>query len=60
MLSPERCKVCLRASGFSFHITDDMWAKVVPEPFRKKVVCLTCFDSFASAKGIAYVEALSP
>ena len=37
---------------------DDVWESIVPKPFQTRVVCLDCFDKFASAKGIHYAEHL--
>ena len=43
----------------NFHIDDKVWHKVLPKQYAEGVVCLTCFDYFASAKGIGYENALS-
>lgn len=57
---PQRCKVCGKRDCFNFHVPDEMWARVVPIQFQNRVVCLGCFDSFASNRGIQYAEALDP
>ncbi len=59
MSFPQRCKVCGKRDKFNFSVPDDIWAEVVPEPFRQRVVCLGCFDAFASQKGVQYVHTLS-
>ena len=53
---PQRCKVCLRPSELDFRVSDETWARVVPEPYRNLVVCLGCFDAFASQRGVAYAH----
>lgn len=53
---PQRCKVCLRPSELDFYVSDETWARVVPEPYRHLVVCLGCFDAFASQRGVAYAH----
>jgi hypothetical protein len=56
---PQRCKVCGKRDMFNFTITDEVWNKVVPKPFQNRVVCLICFDTFASNKGINYAHAIN-
>jgi hypothetical protein len=58
-LYPQRCKVCGRADGFDFTVTDEVWKAVVPEEYQKRVVCLPCFDSLASLRGVNYAHALN-
>ena len=57
---PQRCKACGRADGLDFNVEHETWARVVPTEFQNRVVCLPCFDYFASAKNINYIEALRP
>lgn len=52
------CKVCGRVDKFDFHITDKLWAKVIPLKYLNKVVCLACFDNFAKMQGIEYAGSL--
>ena len=54
----QRCKVCNRSDHFNFHIDDEVWLRVLPKHYAEAVVCLACFDYFASAKGIPYHHAL--
>lgn len=51
---PQRCKVCGRVDHMNFHISDKKWKQVIPKQYRTRVVCLSCFDHFASSKGIDY------
>lgn len=51
---PQRCKVCGRVDRWNFQVDDKTWGAIVPNEFKDCVVCLPCFDYFASAKNIAY------
>lgn len=57
-LFPQRCKVCGKRDKMDFHVDDATWARVVPEAFQNTVVCLACFDGFASMRGESYSDAL--
>lgn len=50
----QKCSVCECEEKFNFHVADEVWEKVVPEEYRNRVVCLSCFDNFARAKNISY------
>ena len=50
------CKVCGRHEYFAFDVPDDVWANIVPEEHVCHVVCLACFDDFASAAGKKYAK----
>lgn len=54
----QRCKACGREDKFDFNVPDEVWAAVVPEELRKRVVCLACFDRFAAELGIDYARSL--
>jgi hypothetical protein len=54
----QTCKVCGRSDKFNFDIPDDLWAVIVPAEFAQKVVCLSCFDDFATRKEIDYATSL--
>jgi len=54
----QRCKVCGRVDHINFHVPDAVWDKVVPLEFRNLVVCISCFDYFASARSVQYAEHL--
>lgn len=58
MMQQQTCKVCGRPDKFDFHVPNRIWAAVVPPKFRKLVVCLACFDDFASVKGIDYSQGI--
>lgn len=53
-MNQQTCKVCGRSDKFNFHVPDDLWARVVPEEFRQRVVCLSCFDGFAATRDVDY------
>ena len=55
---PQRCKVCGKRDKFDFQVSDAVWQAAVPAPYVNRVVCLGCFDAFASQRGVAYAEAL--
>ena len=54
----QRCKVCGRRDKFDFHVPDHIWEAVVPEEFRRGVVCLACFDDFARQAKVDYAPYL--
>lgn len=50
----QTCKNCGAQDAFNFNVSDSVWEKVVPKALLRKVVCLACFDKFASQRGIDY------
>ncbi|MBI4528988.1 MAG: hypothetical protein HY695_34760 [Deltaproteobacteria bacterium] len=52
------CAVCGCIDKFDYHISDSVWEKVVPTRYRKRVVCLACFDEFAFEKEINYSDSI--
>lgn len=50
----QTCKVCGRPDKFNFDVPDDHWSRIVPDPYRRSVICLGCFDTFALAAGQEY------
>jgi len=50
----EICKLCYHINRVGFHVPDDVWAAVVPEHVRTRVVCLSCFSRLADEKMIAW------
>jgi hypothetical protein len=54
----QTCRVCECADKFDFHVSDEVWERIVPQQFQKSVVCLDCFDDFASEKKIDYSDAI--
>lgn len=54
----QTCKACGLPDKFNFWVPDDVWAAVVPEHLRNRVVCLPCFDDFAAAARVKYGPSL--
>ena len=54
----QTCKVCGRIDKFNFHVSKEIWEAAIPPIFRKKVVCLACFDDFALRRGVKYADSL--
>ena len=57
--SRQRCKVCGNADKLNFDLPDEIWAAAVPEEYRDRVVCLSCFDDFARERQVAYAGYLT-
>jgi len=57
-LKRQTCKVCGCPDKFDFNVPNEVWRKVVPGEYQMKVVCLDCFDSFASEKQIDYSDSI--
>ena len=57
---PQRqtCKVCECSDKFDYHVSDDLWRRVVPRRYQKSVVCLDCFDDLAFDKKIDYAGSI--
>ncbi len=53
-LLQQRCKVCGCRDKFDFHVPDHIWENIIPEKYQNKVVCLACFDDFASKRKVDY------
>jgi hypothetical protein len=54
----QTCKVCKCPDKFDFNVPDEMWKRVVPVEYQRGVVCLDCFDRFASEKQIDYSDSI--
>ena len=54
----QTCKVCNCPDKFNFKVPDEIWNRVVPLEYRHRVVCLDCFDRFASEKQIDYSDSI--
>jgi len=50
----QTCKACGRPDKFNFKVPDSQWEAIVPEEFRKRVLCLPCFDDFAVTAKLHY------
>jgi hypothetical protein len=55
----QTCKVCKCPDKFDFNVPDEIWRKVVPQENQSGVVCLECFDAFASEKQIHYSDSIA-
>jgi hypothetical protein len=55
----QRCSACHCEEKFNFHVADDVWKRVVPQDYQNRVVCLACFDDFASRNNVDYSESLN-
>ena len=53
-LHRQTCKVCGCKDKFDFHVREETWRRVVPEPHRDNVICLSCFDELAFRQGVDY------
>jgi hypothetical protein len=58
-LQHQTCKACGNRDKFDFTVPDEVWASVVPDHLRTRVVCLPCFDDFAQSRGIDYAAHVS-
>jgi hypothetical protein len=54
----QTCRVCRYRDKFDFHVSDDVWQKVVPGKYQNGVVCLSCFDEFARKQNIDYSDSV--
>src|SRR5262245_63292155 len=54
----QTCKVCRCPDKFDFSVPDEMWKRVVPLEYQQGVVCLDCFDAFASERQIDYSDSI--
>lgn len=52
MWQGEVCKRCGRRNCIGFEVTSETWQRVVRGEFN--VLCTTCFDELAEARGVAY------
>lgn len=50
--SRERCKCCGRANPVGFNVPDEVWQASVPDEFKGRVLCIMCFDQFATERGV--------
>ena len=46
------CSKCHELPRFDYNVTDEIWDKIVPDGFRRGVICLYCLDLLAWKKGI--------
>lgn len=50
----ERCKACWKTSRVGFVVPDTVWAMVVPDALRDRVLCLACFAEMADERGVEW------
>jgi hypothetical protein len=55
----QTCKSCGRPDKFNWKVPDAVWAAVVPPSLRSLVLCLSCFDKFATERDIVYARFLT-
>lgn len=48
----ETCKRCWRENVVGFSVPNEMWRAVVPARHMTNVLCLSCFDLYATRRGI--------
>lgn len=53
-MTRERCKCCQRYNPVGFKVDDVVWDEVVPAEFVTSVLCIMCFDQFATEVGVAW------
>lgn len=46
------CCVCHLSVAFDYGVDDAFWQAIVPEEYRRSVVCLSCLATLASARGL--------
>lgn len=54
MSSREICKLCYHVNPVGFIVPNDIWSAVVPDHFKRSVVCLSCFVRLGDEKGIPW------
>jgi len=52
MIRQGTCAVCGFLENCDFKVMDDAWQTIVPIEYRNEIVCVKCFEAFASAKQI--------
>jgi len=52
MIRQPICAVCGFLENCDFKVMDDAWKTIVPIEYRNQIVCVKCFEDFASAKQI--------
>lgn len=54
-LRRETCKRCWRENPVGFSVPDDVWRVVVPTRHTNHVLCLNCFDRYATRRGVDWI-----
>ncbi|HEY0281604.1 MAG TPA: hypothetical protein VGC27_03155 [Rhizomicrobium sp.] len=55
----QTCKHCGKRDAFDFHVSNETWARIVPEALQQRVVCLWCFDQFAKERGVSFAKEIT-
>lgn len=55
-LRRERCKRCWRENPVGFTVPDRVWRAVVPARHSTNVLCLICFDRYATRSGVDWTR----
>jgi len=50
------CKVCGVVTGFDFSVSDEDWARIVPDQLQDSVLCPGCLQGFALQAGVSLWE----
>ena len=53
----QTCQMCGTCDGYDFHVPDLLWKKVTRQ--EDGVLCLKCFDKFATERNVDYMEHLT-
>src|SRR5215831_881429 len=56
MIRQATCAACGFLENCDFKVMDDAWKTIVPIEYRKQIVCVKCFEAFASAKQIELIR----
>lgn len=52
MLTREICKCYGRENPLGFYVPDHIWEAAVPFRYRNRVLCILCFDTLATERGV--------
>jgi hypothetical protein len=55
-LRREVCKRCWRENPVGFSVPDDVWRAAVPGRHCQHVLCLSCFDAYATKRGVDWLQ----
>jgi hypothetical protein len=56
MLRRRTCKVCGSVDNCDFKVVDDVWRTAIPIQYQNEILCLKCFEFFASEKQIELLQ----
>lgn len=52
------CPLCNHLPAFDYKVSDSLWETVVPDEYKRGVICLRCLDILASKPGLDVAEHL--